>query len=83
MRSTPATTSQAFACNCGARKTPRDITCSVNPEVMQDVIVGSAVATAVSAAVYNGLKGDTAQMCDLCQGVGAARATDFRTMTTH
>lgn len=77
MRSTPATTSHAVACSSGARKTPRNTACNVNPEIMQDVIVGSAVATAVSAAVYNGLKDDTAQMCDLCQGVGAARANIF------
>ncbi|CAL8466597.1 g6133 [Coccomyxa elongata] len=39
---------------------------------LQDVIVGGAVLTAVSAALYNGLKGEP-QVCDLCQGVGGAR----------
>ncbi|KAK9916732.1 hypothetical protein WJX75_006334 [Coccomyxa subellipsoidea] len=39
---------------------------------LQDVIVGGAVLTAVSAALYNGLKGDP-QVCDLCQGVGGAK----------
>lgn len=43
---------------------------------MQDIIVGGAVATAVSAAVFNGLKADTAEMCDLCQGVGMVPVTD-------
>lgn len=38
--------------------------------------MGSAVATAVSAAVFNGLKSDTAEMCDLCQGVGASQVTE-------
>lgn len=38
--------------------------------------MGSAVATAVSAAVFNGLKSDTAEMCDLCQGVGAAHVIE-------
>ncbi|BDA41119.1 probable DZC4 Protein BUNDLE SHEATH DEFECTIVE 2, chloroplastic [Coccomyxa sp. Obi] len=39
---------------------------------LQDVIVGGAVLTAVSAALYNGLKGEP-QVCDLCQGVGGAK----------
>lgn len=71
MRGKAPATSHAIATGFRVSRAHRNVACKVNPELMQDIIVGGAVATAVSAAVYNGLKADTVQICDLCQGVGA------------
>jgi hypothetical protein len=43
--------------------------------MMQDLIVGGAVVTAVSAAIVNGLKPNESTMCDLCKGLGTSYST--------
>lgn len=45
---------------------------ALDPAIFQDILVGGAVITAISAALYAGLKKDPVP-CDLCQGLGGVQ----------
>ncbi|CAL5227470.1 g10447 [Coccomyxa viridis] len=69
----------SFSINTGtkARSVLRDkprqrLHCIRAEPQLQELIVGGAVLTAVTAAIVNGFKGEP-KICDLCQGVGGTK----------
>ena len=44
--------------------------CRVSGDALQDIIVGGAVVASAGAALWNGLKGGSVELCDLCGGNG-------------
>ena len=58
---------------CGAARPSRDVKCHGDPVAMQNAIVFGSVLTAAGLAVFNGLKSNETQMCDLCKGYGTFR----------